>query len=148
MADQIMSSFKALGEASQGLAELKSLQRQYPTLDLLDAMFNATLEAAGPRGAAELVREELRRRPTLPGLDKLLEAQWLAAPVDQKADLQVLKNLVHTHSSRLAVYLCGNCGFKAKHFYWQCPACGGWETFPPRLTADYDMSERQPAPDK
>ena len=148
MADQILSSFKALGEASQGLAELKSLQLQYPALDLLDPMFNATLEADGPRGAADLVKDELRRRPTLLGLGKLLEAQLLAAPADQKADLQVLKNLVHTHSSRLAVYLCGNCAFKARQFYWQCPACGGWETFPPRLTADYDMAERQPAPDK
>ena len=24
-------------------------------------------------------------------------------------------------------------------------ACGGWETFPPRLTSEYDKSERPPA---
>jgi lipopolysaccharide biosynthesis regulator YciM len=50
--------------------------------------------------------------------------------------------LVHSHASRLAVYLCKNCGFKAKQFYWHCPACGGWDTFPPRRTAEYDTAER------
>jgi lipopolysaccharide biosynthesis regulator YciM len=142
MAEEILSSFNALGQMQDGLAELRSLQQQYPALDLLNALFDAALEAEGPQGAYELVKEDLRRNPTLVGLDRLLEAQVLAAPDDQKADLQVLKNLVHTHSSRLAVYLCGSCGFKARQFYWQCPACGGWETFPPRLTAEFDMPER------
>jgi len=142
MADQMLASFKALGQTPEGLTELTSLQRQYPALDLLNTLFRAALEGEGPQAAYQLVKEDLRRNPTLIGLDKLLEAQLLAAPDDQKADLKVLKDLVHAHSSRLAVYLCGSCGFKARQFYWQCPACGGWETFPPRLTAEYDMAER------
>lgn len=142
MAEQILSSFKALGQMQDGLAELRSLQQQYPALDLLNALFYATLEDEGPQGAYELVKADLRRNPTLVGLDRLLEAQVLAAPDGEKEDLQVLKDLVHTHSSRLAVYLCGSCGFKAKQFYWQCPACSGWETFPPRLTAEYNTAER------
>ena len=142
IADRILSSFKALGRTGEGLAELRAVQQQYPALDLLNALFLATLENEGPQAAYELVKDDLRRNPTLVGLDRLLEAQLLAASDDQKADLQVLKNLVHTHSSRLAVYLCGSCGFKARQFYWQCPACGGWETFPPRLTAEYDLAER------
>ena len=39
-------------------------------------------------------------------------------------------------------YLCGNCGFKARQFFWQCPACGGWETFAPRRTAELDSPGR------
>jgi len=142
IADQVLTSFKALGETREGLAELRDVQQQYPALDLLNALFRATLELDGPQAAYELVKDDLRRNPTLVGLDRLLEAQLMAAPAERKADLQVLKDLVHTHSSRLAVYLCGNCGFKAKQFYWQCPACGGWETFPPRLTAEYELAER------
>jgi lipopolysaccharide biosynthesis regulator YciM len=42
----------------------------------------------------------------------------------------------------LAVYLCANCGFKARQFFWQCPACGGWETFAPRRTAELEGSGR------
>ena len=145
MADKMLASFKSIGQTQEGLAELKSLQQKYPTLELLNALFNATLEGEGPDGAGELIKADLRRNPTLGGLDRLLDAQLLAASGEQKADLQILKDLVHTHSTRLAVYLCGSCGFKARQFYWQCPACGGWETFPPRLTAEYDMTDRHQA---
>ncbi len=148
MAEQILASFKALGQEQEGLAELGSLQQQYPALDLLNALFSATLESKGAQGAYELVKADLRLNPTLVGLDRMLEAQLLVAPEEQKADLTVMKDLVHTHSSRLAVYLCGSCGFKARQFYWQCPACGGWETFPPRLTAEYDMADRHLARSK
>ena len=45
-------------------------------------------------------------------------------------------DLVHSHTLRLARYRCENCGFKARQFYWHCPACGGWETYPPRRTEE------------
>ena len=142
MADQILASFEAIGKTEQGLTELRALQQQYAALDLFNAIFHATMKSEGATAAYNLVQEDLRQNPTLVGLDRLLEAELLAAPESKRADLKVLKDLVHTHSSRLAVYLCGNCGFKAKQFYWQCPACAGWETFPPRRTAEYDTSDR------
>ena len=142
MAQKLLQSYQEVGRAIEGLAYLRELQRQYPAIDLLNVIFTATLDSAGAQAAYELVKEDLRSNPTLVGLDRLLEAQVLAAPEERKADLVMLKELVHTHSSRLAVYLCKQCGFKAKQFYWHCPACGGWETFPPRRTAEYDTSGR------
>lgn len=142
MADQIMASFESIGKTEKGLLELSALQQQYPALDLFNAIFHATMKSKGATAAYQLVKEDLRQNPTLVGLDRLLEAELLSAPEERKADLKVLKNLVHAHSSRLAVYLCGSCGFKAKQFYWQCPACAGWETFPPRRTAEYDTADR------
>lgn len=142
MADQILVSFEAIGKTEQGLRELRALQQQHPALDMFNAIFHATMKSEGAAAAYNLVKADLRQNPTLVGLDRLLEAELLAAPEEKKADLKVLKDLVHTHSSRLAVYLCANCGFKAKQFYWQCPACAGWESFPPRRTAEYDTSDR------
>lgn len=142
MADQILVSFEAIGKTGQGLSELRALQQQHPALDMFNAIFHATMKSEGAAAAYNLVKADLRQNPTLVGLDRLLEAELLAAPEEKKADLKVLKDVVHTHSSRLAVYLCANCGFKAKQFYWQCPACAGWETFPPRRTAEYDTSDR------
>src|SRR5258706_278965 len=141
-AAKLLQSYQAVGRAGEGLAYLRELQHRHPAIDLLNVIFKATLDSAGAQAAYELVKDDLRANPTLVGLDRLLEAQVLAAPEERKADLVVLKDLVHTHSSRLAVYLCKQCGFKAKQFYWHCPACGGWETFPPRRTAEYDTADR------
>jgi lipopolysaccharide biosynthesis regulator YciM len=86
------------------------------------------------------VRDELARNPTLLGLDKLLEAQLLEAPAERRNDLQLIKNLVHQHTRSLALYRCESCGFKARQFYWHCPACNGWETYPPRRSEERELA--------
>ena len=141
-AEHLLAAFEALGKMQDGVLLLTRLQQQYPSLDLLNALFKATLKSAGPLAASELVRADLYVNPTLVGLDRLLEAQVLAATDETRADLEMQRALVHSHASRLAVYLCSHCGFKAKQFYWHCPACGSWDTFPPRRTAEYDTAER------
>ena len=99
-------------------------------------------EAAFTRLVDELVGDELRRNPTLLGLDRLLEAQIIGAPAssERRRDLELVRNLVHSHTRRLARYRCENCGFKARQFHWLCPACGGWETYPPRRTEEFDLT--------
>lgn len=141
-AEHMLVAYDALGKLDDGITDLSRLQRHYPALDLLSALFKATLKTAGPQAAYQLVKADLHTSPTLVGLDRLLEAQLLAAPDEKNADLEMISALVHSHASRLAVYLCRNCGFKAKQFYWHCPACGGWDSFPPRRTAEYDTAER------
>ena len=109
--------------------------------DAGNTVFRQTLEAKGHEEAYTLVRDELRRNPTLLGLDRLLEAQIIAAAQpDRRRDLELVRNLVHGHTLRLARYRCESCGFKARQFYWRCPGCGGWETYPPRRTEEFDLS--------
>ena len=108
-------------------------------MDLLNAAFQATLETAGVDAAYRLVRDDLRRNPSLLGLDKFLEAQEIDAPPEKRADLQLTKSLVQSYAGRLAIYQCETCGFKARQFYWHCPACGGWETYPPRRNAELEL---------
>ncbi len=141
-AEGMVDSFKALGRPAEGLSLLRGLQHRYPGLDLLNVVYQATAEQEGDEAAWRLVREEVRRNPTLVGLDRLIDAELLRSPPEKRQDLQLMKNLVHSHAQALAVYLCGNCGFKARQFFWQCPACGGWETFPPRRTAELDTAGR------
>jgi lipopolysaccharide biosynthesis regulator YciM len=140
VAQRLLKSFQAVSDMPTGLTLLRGYLSRYPSLDLLDVVFQSTLDAEGPQTAYELVREEIRRNPTLLGLDKLLEAQILTAPADRRQDLELVKNLVHGQTRRLARYRCENCGFKARQFYWQCPACGGWETYPPRRSEEFDLA--------
>lgn len=137
-AGRLLGSYRALEQQSEGLALLRAYLAQAPSIDLLSTAFQAALEQEGPRSAYELVRDELRRSPSLLGLDKLLEAALLDAPAERRQDIGLVKNLIHQHSQRLALYRCENCGFKARLFHWHCPACGGWESFPPKRTEDQE----------
>ena len=141
VAQRLVEAYRDAGRAEEGLTLLAGYLERYPSLDLLDTVFQQTLEAKGPEKAYEIVRDELKRNPTLLGLDYLLEAQIVAAgSPDKRRDLELVRNLVHGHTRRLARYRCESCNFKARQFHWQCPACGGWETYPPRRTEEFDLT--------
>jgi lipopolysaccharide biosynthesis regulator YciM len=141
VAQRLVEAYRDLGRAEEGITLLADYLERYPSLDLLDTVFQQTLEAKGPEQAYALVRDELKRNPTLLGLDRLLEAQIIAAgSPDKRRDLELVRNLVHGHTRRLARYRCETCGFKARQFHWRCPACGGWETYPPRRTEEFELT--------
>jgi lipopolysaccharide biosynthesis regulator YciM len=140
VAGRLLDSFRALGRMDEGLTLLRGYLAQYPSLDLLDVVFQSTIDASGAEEAYRLVKEELRRNPTLLGLDKLLEAQILVSPAERRHDLELVRNLVHSHTRRVARYLCDSCGFKARQFHWNCPACGSWESYPPKRSEEFDLT--------
>jgi len=141
VAQRLLEAYRDAGRAEEGLTLLTGYLERYPSLDLLDTVFQQTLQAQGPDQAYTLVRDELRRNPTLLGLDRLLEAQVIGtASPEKRRDLELVRNLVHGHIRRLARYRCETCGFKARQFHWRCPACGGWETYPPRRTEEFDLT--------
>jgi lipopolysaccharide biosynthesis regulator YciM len=140
VAQRLLDSHRVLGRTEEGLTLLRGYLADSPSLELLDVAFQSTLDVQGTEAAYKLVKDELRRNPTLLGLDKLLEAQVLVAPAERRHDLELVRNLVHSHTRRLARYRCANCGFKARQFYWHCPACGGWETYPPKRSEESDLT--------
>lgn len=136
VAQRLMDGYRNVGRAQEGLNLIKSYLAETPSIDLLEVVFKATLELDGVEAANHLVGEELRRTPTLLALDKLLEARLMEAPPEVRTELSTVKNLVHGYTQKLARYQCGHCGFKARQFYWQCPGCSHWESYPPRRSEE------------
>ena len=134
VADRFADAFRKLDDRATGIRLLRSYHAQYPSLDLLNALFNLVLEQDGAATAADLVKEELARNPTLIGLDRLLEAQLHSAPPERRHDLELVKGLVGQHIKRLGMYRCEQCGFRARQYYWRCPGCQKWETYSPKRT--------------
>jgi len=140
VAQRLLDAFRKLERREEGLRLLQGYLERYPSLDLLDVVFQLVLEGEGPEAAYRLVRDELKRYPTLLGFDKLLEARLLFAAPETRPDLDLAKAIVQGYTRRLARYRCDNCGFKARQFYWRCPACGGWETYPPKRSEEFDLT--------
>jgi len=139
VAQRLMDGYRALGRQQEGANLLKSYLAEASSIDLLEVVFQAVLELDGVEAANHLVSDELRRTPTLLGLDKLLDARLMGAPPEVRPELSLVKNLVHGYAQKLARYQCSYCGFKARQFYWQCPGCSQWETYPPRRTEELNV---------
>ena len=139
VAGRLMDGFRRVGRPQEGVNLLRSYLAEASSIDLIEVVFKAVIELDGVDAAKQLVLDELRRNPTLLGLDKLLEARLMDAPAHIWEELSMVKNLIHGYTAKLARYQCSHCGFKARQYYWQCPGCSRWETYPPRRTEELNV---------
>ena len=136
VAERLLNAYRSLDREADGVALLRDYLGKYHSLDLMNVVFDGVLKNEGPGAAYQLVRDELQRNPTLLGLDKLLEARLLEVPMERRADVELVKDLVHKRTRNLAMYHCAHCGFKARQFYWHCPACQAWDSYSPRRSEE------------
>ncbi len=47
-----------------------------------------------------------------------------------------VRDAVRRAARPLHRYRCAACGFEAEHYFWQCPGCLGWDTYPPQRLED------------
>jgi len=139
VAQRLMDGYRKVGRPQEGVSLIKSYLREVSSIDLLEVVYKAVNELEGVDAAKQIVIDELRRTPTLLGLDKLLEARMIDAPPALLSELTLVKNLVHGYTQKLSRYQCSHCGFKARQFYWHCPGCSRWETYPPRRTEELNV---------
>ncbi len=151
VADRVVKAYATLGEQGKAVEWLRGLLKGNLAPELLDTAYRTELEVNGPVAAARLMREQLRRQPTLLALTKYFEAQAAekqalqpagddgaasaggdSATGDQAEETTAIRDLLQLRTRNLARYTCRECGFRARLFYWQCPGCNRWETYAPR----------------
>ncbi len=140
VAQRLLEAYRKLERLAEGIALLSGYLERYPSLDLLEVVYQLVLESEGVDAAYRLVRAELQRNPTLLGLEKLMSARLPLVAPEVRPDVELARTIIQGYTKRLSRYRCDNCGFKARQFYWRCPACGGWETYPPRRSEEFDQS--------
>ncbi len=140
VAERLLQAYRQTGGEAAGVILLQTYLQKYPSLDLMNVLFGIVVQRDGAEAAYQLVRNELKRNPTLLGLDKLLEAQLLETTSERRADIELVKNLIHNRTRSLAMYRCGHCGFKARQFYWHCPACHSWESYSPKRSEENGLT--------
>lgn len=87
----------------------------------------------GRRSAVDFLAGQLRQRPSVRGLNQLVELSLDDAEADERRqrDLRVLRELLMGIMGDRAAYHCGDCGFESRRLHWQCPSCRRWGTIKP-----------------
>jgi lipopolysaccharide biosynthesis regulator YciM len=98
-----------------------------PLLALADLL----REREGEQAASERIVAFLRERPSVRGLDRLIELQLESSTGVARENLQILQELTRRLLDEKAAYRCRQCGFKAKSLKWHCPSCREWASIRP-----------------
>ena len=125
------TSALACGEGQPALQRLLERHGQMPTLDLLEAIGLLDLSPAHQR---ERLLAQLNSHPTLSAVQAFLtqpDAGTLSVP-----ETKALRDAIGRAALPLHRYRCAACGFEAQHYFWQCPGCLSWDSYPPQRLED------------
>jgi len=136
LADRWMLAHANLDKAEEGLDRLVELLKTQASGELLDIVHKHLTQLRGSHIAEAMLVEVMQSAPSLSALSKLAETRLALAESngsdDKIAEIKAILGLLKQRTTSLARYTCGNCGFRARRFYWQCPGCNHWEAYSPR----------------
>jgi lipopolysaccharide biosynthesis regulator YciM len=124
IASDYAKAAEAAGQSERALQQLADRHVAAPSLALLTAM---QLLDAGGHGAR--LQTYVQQHPSLNAARSLLQPLLNQhAPDAAPALLRAIDNA----AKPLLRHRCAACGFEATHYFWQCPGCLSWDSFPPR----------------
>jgi len=136
LADRWMVAHTNLDKADEGLSTLCEFLKTQASGELLDIVLKHMVKIRGAQATEAMLVEVMQYSPSLSALSKLAETRLALAESngtpERISDLQATLSLLKLRTTSLARYTCGNCGFRARRFYWQCPGCNHWEAYSPR----------------
>ncbi|HEY3301473.1 MAG TPA: lipopolysaccharide assembly protein LapB [Methylophilaceae bacterium] len=141
VANKLLNSYRTLNKTDEGVELLQHYFSTYKLPTLLGVVYEITLNEQGAEMAAKFARNELERKPSLQTLEYLLKANAILKAstingTEQTSthlalhDNQLVQQTVRSAIGSRSAYVCTQCGFKARNFHWQCPACNAWESLP------------------
>jgi lipopolysaccharide biosynthesis regulator YciM len=122
-----LQAAQACGQTAQAHAALSQAFEQTPAVELLGAL----QELEGAPTAAQLPRllTQLRVHPSLTAAQLLLAVP----PGTWSAEAwQAMRQALARSAGPLQRYRCAACGFEAQRYFWQCPGCLSWDSYPPQ----------------
>jgi len=131
-----LAAHAAIGSLASGIESLARAYEHSPSIDSLAAIADAKASGEGSTAAIAWIEAQLRRQPSLLGLEKLLALRAESVQGAEREEIELSQRLVKPQAQRLARFACSRCGFKARQFYWRCPGCAGWDTYAPRRTEE------------
>lgn len=120
-----------LQKESELIAYLWSHLDLHPKTSIVVAISEHIKKQQGDWAAINFIAEQMRKSPSLRGLDRLIELYLAISQGDTKDKLLLLKDLVATLLTDKPSYRCTECGFSASNLYWHCPGCKHWSSVRP-----------------
>ncbi len=114
-------------EYPRALTQMESWGGEYDGVSLLLAQTTAIRNDKGVTAATHYLADALTLRPSVKGLDRLIELKLEGGPETESGD-EILRAVAQKLLARQPSYRCTHCGYAGHSHHWQCPSCKNWST--------------------
>ncbi len=130
--DMLLKSYSLAGKELQARDYLEhNIISQYRGISPIIALAEIIDRNEGRQQAVDFMGDQLRKRPSVRGLDYLIGLNLAESDGTARDNLLILKDLTTQLLSDKPIYRCSNCGFGTKAINWLCPSCKQWNTVKP-----------------
>ncbi len=123
-------SYQSLGQQTKMIGYLKRILRNHHSVELVLTATRMLKELEGETAALEFLGTEVVKRPSLRGVQYLLELD-----INQRGQntghLALVKASLDKLLTNKPVYRCDSCGFTGMEMHWCCPSCKRWSSIKP-----------------
>jgi lipopolysaccharide biosynthesis regulator YciM len=129
--ESLTSCYRELNRIDEMIVYLREILGRQGSISVMLTLAELIREQDGDTVAAEFIAQQLQTRPSVRGMDRLIDLalNLIKGPGQEK--LEVLKNVTTQLLVNNPVYKCDICGFSGKTLHWQCPGCKSWNTVKP-----------------
>lgn len=127
----LLNCYSKLGMTREMIDYLMQILQKHNSISLMLALAELLREQHGDLEAGLFITEQLRRRPSVRGLGRLIELNLTHSEGGARENLLILRDLTEKLLEGKPVYKCSNCGFTGKIMHWQCPGCKNWNSVKP-----------------
>ncbi|GJM04937.1 MAG: lipopolysaccharide assembly protein B [marine bacterium B5-7] len=129
--DPLFDCYRKLDRVDEFVEYLRMLVNIYGGISSLLMLTELIAEREGENAAIRFISDELKSRPTVKGVDRLIEYTLSKSEGETHDHLKTIKDLTAQLIEGRAMYKCSSCGFDAKLLHWLCPGCKSWDTVKP-----------------
>lgn len=136
--DKLRAAADSAGRRQDLLKFLCECLQRYPSTRIVLAICEEMRDQQGEVAAAHFLAEQIKMRPTLRGLQALLQQDLSVLEISEADRTQLLGSVLQTLVAAKPQYQCGSCGFSGRQLHWSCPRCKQWNTVKPILGIEGD----------
>ena len=129
VASKILNTLQRQNKINEGLSLISRYFDIYKLKTLLNILYETIILNEGALEAEKIARNELIQRPSLVALEQLFQAKAMRNS-NELENIELIQQTLKNAIGNRKFYVCNECGFKARQFHWQCPACNAWESLP------------------
>jgi len=122
-----LATAQKVDEFKRALTNMEAWAEHYDGVSLLLSQTNLIRDEEGLGAATQYLAEALTRRPSVRGLDRLIELKLEGGTETESGD-EILRAVAQKLLARQPSYRCTHCGYAGHSHHWQCPSCKNWST--------------------
>ena len=125
--DAYLTCAQKAEEFPRALVSMQKWSGDYDGISLLMSLTKVIREEQGLGEATRYLADALTRRPSVKGLDYLIQLKLEGGPETESGD-EILRAVAQKLLARQPSFRCTHCGYAGHSHHWQCPSCKSWST--------------------